>query len=146
MSHTEDRFLQHRAYTTADKWAGVRQQRKVERYNLVLFVLIKLGSGGVGGGEAVCQSHRQHNECSIKPLPKGKTHVRRRLALLQVPSAPSKSWWIYISPWGFAPAGDSVNVQSTCSSTLTDPPVRFQLGENSEHPTLSLFLDWKKGW
>lgn len=76
------------------------------------FVMMKLGSmwrwcggggaGGGGGGEegvGCCQSHRQHNEHSIRPLPEKENTCETRLAQLQVPTAPSKSWWIYISPW-----------------------------------------------
>lgn len=69
-------FSLQRGYTTDDMWANWTSNTEL-RPTLGPFVLMKLGIVWWWGLVVCCQSHRQHNEHSIRPLPEKKTHVRR---------------------------------------------------------------------
>lgn len=112
-----------RGYTTGDTWANWESKVKL-RGDLVPFVLIKLEC--VRWCRGCCQSPRQHNEHSTSAARKENT-CETQLALLQVPNAPSQSWYIYISPWAL----HLLVIHFICS-----PPVQYIDRHPQPHPHL----------
>ena len=141
-------FSLWRGYTTADTWANWESNAKL-RGALGVFCTDRIRECVcvcVLWCRGCCQTHRQHNECSISLLPEKKTHVRWGWLCFKYQLPPSKSWWIYISPWAL----HLLVIQLICVHLLqhTDWPLSvIPAGQSAELLSIYLFLiETKTNW
>lgn len=92
-------FSAKKGYTTSDIWANWAGNAKL-RPTSSTFVLMKLRECVAVLVVVGLLPKPQTTQWTFNQAAARKENTcETRLAPLQVPTAPSKSWWIYISPW-----------------------------------------------